>query len=68
MACCCAIPSTFCRCLSKTGKNAQETSESIQNKDHKSPLILVLYTGGTIGMQPNEDNGIILLLFEFNLK
>lgn len=36
-----------------------------KKKYSKSPLILVLYTGGTIGMQPNEDDGRKLIFVNF---
>lgn len=42
-------------------KCERSSTSPLQKTLSKSPLILVLYTGGTIGMQQNEQDGEILL-------
>lgn len=60
MDCSCAVPSKCANCSLGVSNKQQQTT--ISSKKHhqpssKSPLILVLYTGGTIGMQPNDNDG-----------
>lgn len=56
MDCCCAIPSKCVTHCSSVVSNKQQQTGSRKHTP-RSPLILVLYTGGTIGMQPNDNDG-----------
>lgn len=60
MDCSCAVPSKSVNCSSGVSNKQQQTSLNSKKHHHassRSPLILVLYTGGTIGMQPNDNDG-----------